>query len=128
VDMAIVIVDADMHDPSQLEAEMRARVENRQYPFALHFHAVRRAMEAWLLADSKAISAVTERRSGRSVTKSHHAPEELVDPKATFRALLTDSKVDYTSVVGAEIARQIDLEVLAARCPRSGLFANLVDC
>src|SRR4051794_39406744 len=57
VEMAVVIRDADGKDPAELELQMRTSIEDRQYPFRMdvRFHAVRNAMDAWLLADSAAI-------------------------------------------------------------------------
>jgi hypothetical protein len=131
VDMAVVIADADGTDPLELETKMRSKVEGRNYPFRLgvRFHAVRNAMEAWLLADVSAISKTMERRRpGRGITKSHDAPEGLLDPKPTFRRLLAENELDYTPAVGAEIAQQIDFQLLSDKCPRFRLFADLVDC
>lgn len=130
VDMAIVIADADGKDPLEVEAKMRLKIQGRNYPFPLNvrFYAVPQAMDAWLLADVGAISAAVQRRGGRPVTKSHDDPEGLLRPKEWLRKLLTDHKVGYTAAVCAEIAQKVDLQVLAQRCPRFRLFADLVDC
>ena len=126
--MAIVIQDADGRDAREIEVRMRAKIERRQYSFPVHCYAVRQAMEAWLLADEKAISIVTARRSNRRVVKSHRAPEGLRNPKEVLRELLEDNKVTYTAVVGAEIAREIDVQVVSDKCPRFRVSAELVDC
>lgn len=130
VEMAVVIQDADGKDADEIEAEMRAKIEGRTFPFRLgvQVFVVRQAVEAWLLADERAVSAVTLRRNGKQVTKPHHRPEELLDPKETIREVLTDSRVIYTSEVGREIAREIDFQVLSNKCPRFRVFSQLVDC
>jgi hypothetical protein len=130
VDMAIVIRDADGKDPGEIEAKMRLKIQGRSYPFPLdvRFFAVPQAVDAWLLADVKAISTAVQRKGGKPVTKSHDDPEGLLDPKEWLRKLLTDHKVGYTAEVCGEIARETNLQVLSERCPRFRVFAELVDC
>jgi hypothetical protein len=130
VDMAVVVRDADGKEPGEIEAQMRLKVEGRRYPFPLgvRFHAVRNAMDAWLLADVNAINAVALRRSGKRVTKSYASPEELLNPKEAFRRLLSEHNVDYTAPACSEVAREASLEVLSEKCPRFRIFADLVDC
>jgi hypothetical protein len=85
-------------------------------------------MEAWLLADEKAIRIVAERRSKKGVVKSQRAPEELPNPKQALRQLLEGNKIPYTARVGAEIAREMNVQVVSNKCPRFRVFAELVDC
>ncbi len=130
VDMAVVIRDADGKNPAEVEAQMQAKIQGRPYPFRLdvRFHAVRNAMDAWLLADVNALNAASERRRGRRITRSLDSPEDLHDPKDGLRKLLTDHKVTCTPELCREIAQEIDLEVLSRKCPRFSIFADLVDC
>jgi len=128
LDLAFVIVDADGRNPAEVEAKLRAKVAGRQYPFEVHFHAVQNAMEAWLLADAQAISRVIHRRVGRSIARTHDAPQGLLDPKPTLTALLEGNRIDYTPAVAGEIAHEVDPQILSARCPRFRVFADLVDC
>ena len=130
VDMAIIIRDADGKDPEEVEARMRAKVHGRHYPFRLgvRFHAVCQAMDAWLLADVKAINAAVQGKGGNCVTKSHDDPDGLLKPKEWLRKLLEDHKVGYTAAVCGVIAQELDLEVLGQKCPRFRVFADLVDC
>jgi hypothetical protein len=130
VDMAIVIRDADGRNPGEVEAQMRAKIQGLQYPFRLNvrFHAVRHAMDAWLLADVNAISMACSQRRGTPVTRSHDAPEDLLDPKDGFRKLLTNHNVTYAAEVCREIAQETDLQVLSQKCPRFRGFMELVDC
>jgi len=130
VEMAIVIRDADGKNPEEIEAQMRAKIQGRQYPFHLdvRFHAVRNAMDAWLLADVNALSTAVQGKGGKPVTRSHDDPDGLLKPKEWLRKLLTDHKVGYTAAVCTEIAQQIDFHELTQKCPRFGDFAELVDC
>lgn len=130
VDMAIVIRDADGRNPNAIESEMRASVQNRHYPFRLgvRFHAVRNAMDAWLLADLNAINMACQRRTGTRVTKPVAGPEELLRPKESIRRLLSGHNVAYTQEVCREIAQEVDLNVLSQACPRFRVFTELVDC
>jgi hypothetical protein len=130
VDMAIVLRDADRKDPDEIEAQMRAKIQGRNYPFHLNvrFHAIRNAMDAWLLADVNAINSASQRRQGRHVFKSHNTPEGLLRPKDDLRKLLADHRVTYTAEVCREIAQETDLTVLARTCPRFRIFTELVDC
>jgi hypothetical protein len=130
VDMALVIRDSDGRDPVEVEAQMRVKIEGRRYPFPLNvrLHAVRHAMDAWLLADINAINAASERRGGRRVTRLPDAPEDLLRPKDGLRHLLAEHKVTYTAEVCREIAHATDLQLLSNRCPRFSVFSELVDC
>jgi hypothetical protein len=131
VDMAIVIRDADGRNPDEVEAQMRAKIQGRRYPpfrLDVRLHAVRHAMDAWLLADANAINAASQTRRGRRVTRSHDHPEDLLDPKGQLRKLLTDHNIDYTAELCREIAEKTQLQVLLERCPRFRVFQELVDC
>jgi Domain of unknown function (DUF4276) len=130
VDMAIVIRDSDGKNPEEIEAQMRAKIQGRQYPFRLdvRFHAVRHAMDAWLLADANAINTASQRRHGRRVTRSLNSLEDVLSPKNRFRKLLSDHKIACTPELCREIAQESDLQLLSERCPRFRVFAELVDC
>jgi hypothetical protein len=130
VDMAIVIRDSDGKDPGEVEAQMRAKLEGRRYPFRLdvRLHAVRNAMDAWLLADVDAVNTVSESRRGTRVTRLPDTPENLLRPKDGLRNLLADHKVAYTAEVCREIAQITNLQLLSERCPRFRVFSELVDC
>jgi len=130
VEMAVVIQDADGRNPEGIEAQMASKIADRGCPFALgvQFFAVPQAMESWLLADVNALNAVSRRRGGKRVTKSHAAPEALLRPKEWLLNLLTDHGLDYTSELAREVAQEIDLERLAEACPRFRVFSHRVDC
>jgi hypothetical protein len=130
VEMAIVIRDSDGKNPEEIEASMRSAIEGRHYPFRLdvRFHAVRNAMDAWLLADVNAINSACGTRGGKRVTRTLNNPESLLRPKESFRKLLSDHKVPYTPELCRDIAEAIDLATLSRVCPRFQVFAELVDC
>jgi hypothetical protein len=127
VDMVIVIQDADGRDADELEQKMQSKIAGRP-PFPVHCCAVRQAMEAWLLADAEAIRIVAERRSKKGAVKSQRDPEELPNPKQALRELLEGNKIPYTARVGAEIAHEMNAQVVSNKCPRFRVFSELVDC
>ena len=130
VEMALVIRDSDGKDPSEVESQMQAKIQNRSYPFAqgVHFVAIQQAMDAWLLSDASALDAASQRRGGRRITRTADAPEDLVRPKEYLRNLLAVNRVTYTAELCREIAQEADLDTLANTCPRFSLFRELVDC
>lgn len=128
IDIAVVIVDADGQDPLGTERAMRSKIADRHYPFEVHCYAVQNAMEAWLLADARAINDVTQRRAGKVVARTHDTPQNLLDPKPVLRKLLEEKRVAYTSAVAAEIAGASDPQVIVQKCPRFRQFAELIDC
>jgi hypothetical protein len=65
IDKALVIRDADNKDPVKLKKTMEGKISNRVYPFLVRPLVIIQKLEAWLLADEKAISAVTGRREAR---------------------------------------------------------------
>jgi hypothetical protein len=130
VDMAIVIRDTDGKNPEEIEARMHEKIASRVYPFPLNvrFFAIPQAMEAWLLADIEALNSVSLRRGGKRVTKVPDNPEDLHNPKASLRQLLSDHNLPYTTALAREIAEQIDLNRLSQVCPRFRIFSKRVDC
>jgi hypothetical protein len=126
VDMAIVIRDADGKNPEELKAEMQSKIEGRQHPFPLgvRLFAVRQAMDAWLLSDERALSAV----AGAQVTKTHNAPENLPRPKESLRHLMSQHNLDYTAETCRKIAHKLDFQSLSKKCPGFLDFVELVDC
>lgn len=119
VDVAIVIWDSNGRDPDKFEAEMKARIVGREYPFRseVALCAVRHAMDAWLLADVEAINTAAQRRGGQRITRSYDRPENLHDPKSWLRKLLNDHGVTYTPQLCREIAQTTNLQILEERCP-----------
>lgn len=130
VDMAVVICDADGKNPHEVESAMKSSIHGLHYPFRLdvRVHAVRNAMDAWLLADVNAIDSACRARGGRRVTTSPRNLEDMLRPKEAFLNLLSDHKVSYTRQLCKEIAQALDLNVLSQKCPRFQGFAELVDC
>jgi hypothetical protein len=129
VDIAIVICDADGTDPDQLEIDLRARTRTHTYRFPndVRFHAVRNAMEAWLLADVSAINEAVTKRQGRRIRRSHENPESLLDPTQWLRTLLDEHRATYTSALCRDIAEKINFDLLAERCPRFRVFRELLN-
>lgn len=128
VDKVLVIRDADDKDPMILEQSLTQRIHGvpLSFPRGVHFHAVRRTVETWLLADTSAINQTVLTRSGGTVPGINNALEELVDPKRVLGRMLRDAGVPYTAEVGREIAERLDLSILRTRCPSFPSFEQKV--
>jgi len=124
VDKAIVIRDADNKNAAELIKRMEAKVFNRNYPFHKNLLVAVQQLEAWLLADESAISAVT----GKKITRVQN-PENLRDPKERLNRLLSEAKSSYTPEVARKIAASAKLETIEFRCPSFKKFREaVVDC
>jgi hypothetical protein len=125
IDKAFVVRDSDGKDPSVLKADMQARIGSRQYPFPVNLIVIVQELEAWLLADEGAISAVTS----RPVPRQPDPIEAIASPKERLKRLLSPTVV-YTKEVARSIAAAIvDIGRVADRCPVFKTFWNLVsDC
>jgi hypothetical protein len=131
VDKAFVIRDSGGRDPVLVEREMHDRIQGKQFAFpgGIKLHAVRRAMETWLLADEAAINFVARSRSGREVPPVQGTVEDIVDPKERLRRLLSQARLPYDPQVCREIASQASIETLRYRCPSFRFFEEKVlDC
>ncbi|MBI4608635.1 MAG: hypothetical protein HY726_06495 [Candidatus Rokubacteria bacterium] len=60
VDKALVVRDSDIKDPALLEREMTRKITGYTFAFpkGVQFHAVRREMETWLMANERAVNLV----------------------------------------------------------------------
>ncbi|MCL4558676.1 MAG: DUF4276 family protein [Deltaproteobacteria bacterium] len=129
VDKALVIRDADGKDPKKLESEMNSKITNRNYPFEVKFAFAVQELEAWLLADEKAISQVTQSRSRKTVPRVNEAIEKIARPKEKLEDILSRADVRYTDAVAREIAKAADIATLKHRCPKFKEFYQAVlDC
>lgn len=119
VDGVIVVRDSNGKDPTQIEQILSAQLADTHYRFprGIVVHAVRRQMETWLLADEAAIGRVVG-----SPSRTRDPLEEIHDPKAKIRELLSRADRPYTADVCAGIARTLDLEILRTRCPNFRAF------
>ena len=127
VDRAMVIRDADMREPHGLLREMESKVAHRTYEFSpVRFVVIVRELEAWLLADSKAISTVISAYSGRVVPEVNESIEAIADPKARLQRMLSEAKVAYTREVARKIAAAANAEYIAYRCPSFRSFVHAV--
>jgi hypothetical protein len=104
---------------------MQARIGNRQYPFPVNLIVIVQELEAWLLADEGAISAITS----RPVPRQPDPIEAITSPKERLKRILSP-RVVYTREVARSIAAAIvDIGRVAERCPVFKTFWNLVsDC
>lgn len=109
----VVIHDLDKRD----EKELRTMLENEIRVFTFDGTVVLvpiRAIEAWLLSDSKALKTVFNMRKLPKVPKS---PEELYEPKKILGELVKqNSKAQYLNTIhNRRIAKEISFSKLR-RC------------
>jgi hypothetical protein len=112
VDRAIVVRDADHKNSEALISQMESKISGRTYLFPRYLLVAVETMEAWLLADEQALSAVTNQALHRVPE-----PEKIFDPKARLRTILSRAQIVYTPEMGRKIAAAARPDILAARCP-----------
>lgn len=119
VDKVIVIRDTNGRDAAQLEMELASRIHGQRFAFAhgIQFHAVRRTVETWLLADVEAINQVATARGGNPISAVQEQLEEIQDPKARVIRLLSAAGLPFDPAVCREIAARTRLDVVRYRCP-----------
>jgi len=122
VDKALIIRDAGNKNPKELKNKMRKMIKNPSFPVKMSVAV--QELEAWLLADEDAISAVT----GKKVTRVKN-PENLRDPKERLNRLLSKAKISYTAEVARKIAANAKVETIESRCPSFKEFrVAVLDC
>ncbi len=132
LDKALVIIDGDGRNPSELKEKMAGKISGRCYRFrdGVHLCVVQRQAPAWLLADLEAINSLAKERGGKRVDPTiREAPEEITDPKDRLRRLLACANLHVTPQVYGEIARRTNLDRLRELCPSFRDFEQAVmDC
>ena len=131
VDKALVIRDSDGKEPLAIRTRMEGKIDERGYAFprGVKLCVVRREMETWLLADAQAINIVAQNRGGRQIQEVQETLEEIHDPKAKLRSVLSEAKLPYTEPVCAEIASHLRIDHLEYRCPSFRTFRqDVLDC
>lgn len=124
VDKTLVVRDAGIKAAQELKTTMGTTISNRSYSFPVKFLVVVRELEAWLLADESAISAVTGKRAARVQN-----PEDISDPKERLKKILSEARISYTAEVARKIAASAKVETVEARCPSFKEFREAVlDC
>ena len=127
IEKALVIRDADNKNPEHLIARMNSKISNRSYSsysFHVKLLVVVQKLEAWLLADENALSAVTGRRVARVQN-----PENLSDPKERLRRVLSEARIYYTDEIARKIAASAKVAIIESRCPSFKKFREAVlDC
>lgn len=121
---ALVICDADNKDPARLIKTMESKISRKTYPFPIKLLVAVQELEAWLLADENALSAVTGKKP-RIIPR----PEQLNDPKEKLKKALSDAGIAYTREVARRIATGAKVETIESRCPSFKKFREAVlDC
>jgi len=128
VDGALVIRDSDDKPVSDVLDRMREKMGARHYRFprGVELCIIRRKLDSWLLADENAINTVSRLRRGRLIPRVNETIEDITRPKERLQQLLSDAKLNYTSVVLGEIAAAINIEQLEYRVPSFTGFKNSV--
>ncbi len=121
VDKALVIRDADNKDPAELIERMQSKISGRTYPFPVKLLVAVQELEAWLLADESAISAVTGKRA--LIVQN---PENLSDPKEKLKKVLSEAWISYTDEIARKIAANVKVETIESRCPSFQEFREAV--
>ncbi|MBL8172637.1 MAG: DUF4276 family protein [Acidobacteria bacterium] len=132
VDILIAVVDTDntlIGDRRKLLQEAKDRCRQTGITICIADGLAVRQLEAWLLADEKAIFTVFD---GERAAIKLPNPEKEADAKGTLNKIvrtLTDGReVDYTSYA-TELADSIRLQLLRQRCSHFDDFAKrLLDC
>ncbi len=124
LDKALIIRDADNKGPGELINRMQSKISNRHYPFPVKLLVIVQELEAWLLADEDAVSAIT----GKKAPKTQN-PEKLSDPKQRLKNVLSDAKISYTAEIARKIAARAKIEILESHCPSFREFREaVIDC
>ena len=71
---------------------MRDSYHNREHPFPGEPLVVVQTLEAWLLADNEALSAIC----GQLVPAVHEIIESIFDPKTRLKQILSNASIAYT--------------------------------
>ncbi len=121
----IVVVDADKEEPTRREERLRSRVGSRTYRFGtVHYHAIARKIETWLLGDPEAVN----RAAGHNIPPVND-PESLLGPRQHLIQQLRNSGVDYDPGFVQRATAAINLDRLQANCRRFNRFRQqLEDC
>jgi hypothetical protein len=124
-DKVIVVRDANGENPVAVEAMMRQQITGRRFPQfrgGIEFHATQRETETWLLADVGAINRVAARHGGHPVAAIPGSLEDIPNAKERFVDLLRQAGLPNVPEIVREITREIDLQILRARCPLFSSF------
>lgn len=119
VDKALVVRDADHKNLNTLIARMEEKIRERTYHFPTKLLIAVEELEAWLLADEKALAAVTGKPQRRLQNT-----ELIFDPKAELNKILFNAGIVYTAEVARKIASSVSPNILAARCPSFKRFQD----
>lgn len=122
----LAVCDADRESPRDLLTLLTTKAQIRLgvLPFPLAFHVIKRELETWWVGESQAISSVT----GVTIPfPGGNVEEDLLDPKEYIVQRLSPARTTYTRGDAEAIARQINLRILATRCPGFAAFTARVE-
>ncbi len=122
-DLVVIVMDAHGRSPTNVMQDPEDAWEKAEASsVAPVFGVATEALEAWLLADEKAIS----RALGGAHVDRQPAPEALDDPKARLSDLInqvTGGRDALTGAVAEQIAHEASLRRLENRCRSFNHFA-----
>jgi len=125
VNKALIIQDCNGNCIRKVVDKLVAKLKDRHFNFPVKFHIVKREIETWLLADEKAIAKLTT----KNISRIAENLEDIVDPKAKLRSILSKAGVAYTAEKASKIASEADLNIIAYRCPGFRRFRqSVLDC
>ncbi len=122
IQKAIILKDTDYKNPEKLLEQMRYRKQKRSYPFPIMFCVAKKEIEAWLLADEKAISTVVK----KTIRRIKGDLEELLAPKKKLQRILSDANIAYTAEIARKIALEADIDIIGDRCRYFRIFRDSV--
>lgn len=117
-DKVLIVSDADGREPRTVLSAIQRRLVGN-YRFIVTPLIIVEMLEAWLIADPEALETIL------GVKTSFVHPERIRDPKAELRRLFAQRSA-YTPEIARRIAEEIDLELLARRCPKFLVFREAV--
>jgi hypothetical protein len=120
----LAVCDADTEPPNELEAFLmkKAGEKLQGLPFPLAFHAIKRELETWWVADPHSLLVET----GVQIPFPGGNVEDVPSPKEYIIGRLGARKITYTRKIAAQAAENLDLSTVAARCPGFVTFSQKV--
>jgi hypothetical protein len=120
IEKLLVVADADGRNPASLAKQIQSKVV-RNYSFPVAPVIIVQELEAWLIADPRALESVVSTKKG---FRGFPNPEKIRDPKAALRS--ASPSTVYTTEIARRIAEKVDLTVLDQRCPMFSKFREAI--
>jgi len=130
-DRFVVLKDLESYEESNIrqrfqEAVRRARTRLGLVGLDVRLIIVRRAVEAWLLADPDAIEMATNCRLSERVRRRLGQPERIYKPKDVLVHILRRCGKGYHSRLAAKIAEHVNLDIARKKAPSLDEFLKAI--